>query len=65
MPRFRKPVPGVDLELLGRDAAKLLPEPTRRLFLRGGASIGALAFLSGCDIVDGPTAESALQRISY
>jgi DMSO/TMAO reductase YedYZ molybdopterin-dependent catalytic subunit len=65
MPRFRKPPPGVDPELLGRDAAKLLPEPTRRLFLRGGASIGALAFLSGCDIIDGPTAESALQRISY
>jgi DMSO/TMAO reductase YedYZ molybdopterin-dependent catalytic subunit len=65
MPRFRKPVPGVDPELLIRDAAKLLPEPTRRLFLRGGASIGALAFLSGCDIIDGPTAESALQRISY
>ena len=26
-----------------QDAAKLLPDPTRRLFLRGGASLGALA----------------------
>ena len=65
MPRIRKPIPGVDRELLIRDAAKLLPDPTRRLFLRGGASLGALAALAGCDIIDGPTAESALQQISY
>jgi len=65
MPRFRKPIPGVDPELLARDAAKLLPDPTRRLFLRSGASLGALAFLAGCDIIDGPTAESALEKISY
>jgi DMSO/TMAO reductase YedYZ molybdopterin-dependent catalytic subunit len=65
MPRIRKQIPGVDPELLARDAAKLLPEPSRRLFLRGGASLGALAALAGCDIIDGPTAESALQQISY
>ena len=65
MPRFRKPIPGVDPELLARDAAKLLPDPTRRLFLRSGASLGALAFLAGSDIIDGPTAESALEKISY
>jgi DMSO/TMAO reductase YedYZ molybdopterin-dependent catalytic subunit len=65
MPRLRKPIPGVDRQLLIKDAAKLMPDPTRRLFLRGGASLGALAFLSGCDIIDGPTAESALQQISY
>ena len=63
--KIRKPVPGVDPQLLIRDAAKLMPDPTRRFFLRGGASLGALAFLAGCDIVDGPTAESALQQISY
>jgi DMSO/TMAO reductase YedYZ molybdopterin-dependent catalytic subunit len=65
MPRLRKPIPGVDRQLLIKDAAKLMPDPTRRLFLRGGASLGALAFLSGCDIIDSPTAESALQQISY
>ncbi len=65
MLRIRKPIPGVDRELLIRDAAKLLPDPTRRLFLRGGASLGALAALAGCDIIDGPTAESALEQISY
>ena len=50
--KTRKAIAGVDPQLLIRDAAKLLPDPTRRLFLRGGASLGALAFLAGCDIVD-------------
>ena len=40
-------IPGVDPKLLIRDAAKLLPEPSRRLFLRGAASLGALAVLIG------------------
>jgi DMSO/TMAO reductase YedYZ molybdopterin-dependent catalytic subunit len=63
--KTRKLIPGVDPQLLIRDAAKLLPDPTRRLFLRGGASLGALAFLAGCDIVDETSAETALQKISY
>jgi DMSO/TMAO reductase YedYZ molybdopterin-dependent catalytic subunit len=65
MARSSKPIPGVDRALLIGDAAKLLPDPTRRLFLRGGASLGALAVLAGCDIIDGPTAEHALRQISY
>src|SRR4051794_16179423 len=66
MPRLRRiPPPGVDPELLVKDAAKLMPDPTRRLFLRGGASLGALAFLTGCDIVDGSSAETALMKVSY
>jgi DMSO/TMAO reductase YedYZ molybdopterin-dependent catalytic subunit len=65
MSRIRKPIPGVDPRLLVRDAAKRMPDPTRRLFLRGGASLGALALLTGCDIIDGPTAESVLQKVSY
>src|SRR5258708_2297046 len=65
MSRIRKRIPGVDPQLLIRDAAKLMPDPTRRLFLRGGASLGALAFLAGCDIVDGSSADAALQNISY
>ena len=47
MSRIRTNPPGVDPRLLIKDAAKLMPAPTRRLFLRGGASLGALAFLSG------------------
>jgi DMSO/TMAO reductase YedYZ molybdopterin-dependent catalytic subunit len=65
MPRLPKSIPGVDPQLLARDAAKLMPDPTRRWFLRGGASLGALTLLSGCDIIDGPSAESVLQQISY
>src|SRR6266446_922305 len=65
MSRKRKNPPGVDPHLLIKDAAKLLPDPTRRLFLRGGASLGALTFLTGCDIVDSVSAEKALRQISY
>src|SRR5438045_4972756 len=66
MPCVRRgPPPGVDPELLIKDAAKLMPDPTRRLFLRGGASLGALAFLTGCDIIDESSAEDALMKVSY
>jgi DMSO/TMAO reductase YedYZ molybdopterin-dependent catalytic subunit len=64
MPRIRKAPPGVDPKLLIKDAATLLPDPARRHFLRGATSLGALAFLTGCDIVDGPSAENALRKIS-
>jgi len=64
MARIRKPIPGIDPKLLIKDAAKLLPEPSRRLFLRGGASLGALAMLAGCDIIDGDSAERMLLKIS-
>ncbi len=64
MARILKPIPGVDAELLIKDAAKLMPDPSRRMFLRGGLSIGALTMLTGCTIGDGMSAESALRRIS-
>src|SRR5271156_1249503 len=60
----RKNLPGVDAKLLIKDAAKLLPEPSRRLFLRGAASLGALSMLTGCDIIDGPSSEKVLRVIS-
>ncbi|HWM48161.1 MAG TPA: molybdopterin-dependent oxidoreductase [Xanthobacteraceae bacterium] len=62
--RKRHAVPGVDSRLLIKDAAKLLPDPARRAFLRGAGSLGALTLLTGCDIVDGDAAESVLRRIS-
>jgi DMSO/TMAO reductase YedYZ molybdopterin-dependent catalytic subunit len=64
MARIKKIVPGVDRRLLIRDAAKLLPDPARRHFLRGTASLGALALLTGCDIIDGPSAENVLRKVS-
>src|SRR5271168_4936551 len=65
MSRSRQTLPGIDAKLLIKDAAKLLPEPSRRLFLRGAASLGALAMLTGCDIIDGPSSEKVLRVISH
>ena len=62
--RKRKTIPGVDPKLLIKDASKLLPAPSRRMFLRGATSLGALTFLTGCDIVDSNSAEHALLAIS-
>ena len=62
--RQRTIIPGVDPKLLIKDAAKLMPNPARRGFLRGAASLGALAFLTGCDIIDGDTAEGVLRKVS-
>src|SRR4029078_12859680 len=62
--RQRKIIPGVDPKLLIKDAAKLMPDAGRRSFLRGAASLGALTFLTGCDIIDGDAAESVLHKIS-
>ncbi len=65
MPRARKQAPpGVDPKLLIGDAAKLVPRGSRRMFLRGVLSVGALAALTGCDIIDGDTSENALRVVS-
>jgi DMSO/TMAO reductase YedYZ molybdopterin-dependent catalytic subunit len=62
--RKRHVVPGVDSKLLIKDAAKLLPDPARRAFLRGAGSLGALTFLTGCNIIDSDAAEGTLRAIS-
>ena len=62
--RQGKIIPGVDPKLLIKDAAKVMPDPMRRNFLRGAASLGALAFLTGCNIIDGDTAETVLRKVS-
>jgi len=62
--RKAKKIPGVDSELLIKDAAKLMPDPLRRSFLRGAASLGALAFLTGCDLIDEDSAETVLSKVS-
>ena len=69
MPRLVNPPPtglsASDRKQLVRDATKLLPDPTRRLFLRAGASAGALALLTGCDLgSQGGVAERVLRKIS-
>ena len=64
MPRIRHIVPGVDPKLLIKDAAKLMPEPSRRLCLRSAAGLGAITMLTGCDLIDSDAAEGALMKIS-
>ena len=57
-------IPGVDKQLLVKDAVKLLPDPARRRFIAGGASLGALTLLTGCDVSDSFSADQMLTRIS-
>ncbi len=62
--RLRKVVPGVDAKSLIKEAGRLLPDPARRQFLRGAASLAALTLLTGCDIIDGDDAENTLRYVS-
>src|SRR3979490_708499 len=57
-------IPGVDKKLLVRDALKAMPDPSRRRFITGGASLGALTLLTGCDVSDSFSAEAMLKQIS-
>src|SRR4249919_3518384 len=65
MGRMRKLlIPGVDKKLLVRDAAKAMPDLTRRRFISGGASLGALTLLTGCNVSDSFSAEEMLKQVS-
>jgi DMSO/TMAO reductase YedYZ molybdopterin-dependent catalytic subunit len=65
MGRMRKLlIPGVDKQLLVRDAVKVMPDLTRRRFISGGASLGALTLLTGCNVVDSDSAETVLKQVS-
>jgi DMSO/TMAO reductase YedYZ molybdopterin-dependent catalytic subunit len=57
-------IPGVDKKLLVKDATKLMPELSRRRFIASGASLGALTFLTGCDVSDSFSADKLLAQIS-
>ena len=45
-------------------ASGAVREIERRLFLRQGLSLGALTFLTGCDVTDTSAVQSALDRVS-
>lgn len=57
-------IPGVDKQLLVKDAVKLMPDVTRRRFIAGGASFGALTLLTGCDVSDSYSADALLTHVS-
>src|SRR4051812_49861697 len=57
-------IPGVDKQLLVRDAVKTMPDLARRRFIAGGASLGALTLLTGCDVSDSFSAEQMLKQVS-
>src|SRR5881227_2830814 len=57
-------IPGVDKQLLVRDAVRTMPDLARRRFIAGGASLGALTLLTGCDVSDSFSAEEMLKQIS-
>ena len=56
--------PRVDGEALIKEALTRLDQPSRRLFLKRGLSVGGLALLTGCTIVDEDSAERALMHVS-
>lgn len=60
----KRGIPGVDGKLLVKDAMKEMPDPLRRKFLAGGASLGALVMLSGCDLINEQAAERILFKVS-
>src|SRR5277367_1714257 len=57
-------IPGVDKKLLVKDATKLMPDLTRRRFISGGASLGALTLLTGCDVINSDSADTLLAQVS-
>ena len=57
-------IPGVDKKLLVKDAVKVMPDPSRRRFIAGGASLGALTLLTGCNVSDSFSADNLLAQIS-
>ena len=57
-------ISGVDQRLLFKDVLKVMPELTRRRFIAGGASLGALTLLTGCNVIDGESAEEVLKKVS-
>jgi DMSO/TMAO reductase YedYZ molybdopterin-dependent catalytic subunit len=58
----RKAHPDTDAVL--REAARRLDVPTRRLFLRHAIGLGSLTLFTGCDVIDGFSAETMLGRVS-
>ena len=44
--------------------SRSMPDLTRRRFISGGASLGALTLLTGCNVLDSDSAEEMLKKVS-
>ena len=53
-----------DGEIVLKEALSTSAMPARRAFLRRGLTLGGLALLTGCDLVDEKSVESALMQVS-
>ncbi|WGJ14107.1 molybdopterin-dependent oxidoreductase [Methylocapsa sp. D3K7] len=56
--------PNKDTGVILKEAARSLDMPARRVFLRNAVGLGSLTLLTGCDVVDGFSAERVLQSVS-
>ena len=50
--------------IAGQGRRQMMPDLTRRRFISGGASLGALTLLTGCDVTDSFSAEEMLKQVS-
>jgi DMSO/TMAO reductase YedYZ molybdopterin-dependent catalytic subunit len=53
-----------DTGVILKEAARRLDLPTRRQFLRSALGLGTLTALTGCDVIDGFSAERMLGKVS-
>ncbi|WP_124948371.1 molybdopterin-dependent oxidoreductase [Sulfuriferula thiophila] len=54
----------LDEAAVAQAALQALPQPSRRLFLQRGLTLGGLSLLSGCALTDEDAVEQALLRVS-
>ena len=64
MSKRPSPASRLDGQVIVQEALRVVAAPARRLFLRRALSLGGLALLSGCDLVDEKSVETALMRVS-
>jgi DMSO/TMAO reductase YedYZ molybdopterin-dependent catalytic subunit len=63
-PRRDRQRPAVDADAVVREALRQLEPPLRRQFLARGLTLGGVALLSGCSLVDDASVDVALTKVS-
>ncbi len=59
-----KKIQTLDEQAIVKAALQSMPQPSRRLFLQRGLSLGGLSLLTGCTLTDEESVERALMRVS-